>query len=111
VVFGLSSDFDQAQGTVGVESGRTEHLEEVRLADVVGAGAGDEDAAGAKHLEGAKIEFFVAAQGGVEIALGLGKGGRVENDGVVAASLLRTSWRSIVLEQIEGVGLDPFNSF
>ena len=71
---------------------------------MVGAGAGDEDAAGAKHLEGAEVEFFVAAEGGVEVALGFGEGGRIENDGVVVAV-----GGGVVLEQVEGVGLDPFD--
>src|SRR5579864_6620436 len=100
MVFGLGSDLDQAEGAVGVEGGGRQHVQEVGLPDVVGAGAGHEDAAGAKHLEGAEIEFFVAAEGGVEIALRLGEGGRVENDGVVAA--IRGG---VVLEQVEGVGL------
>ena len=84
MVFGLSANFDQAKSAVGVKGGRGEHFEEVLLADVVGAGAGDEDAAGAEHLEGAEVEFLVAAEGGVEIALALGEGGRIEDDGVVA---------------------------
>ena len=104
MVFGLSADLDQAQGAVGVKGGVGEHFEEIRLADVIGAGAGDEDSARAKHFQGAKVEFFVAAQGGVEVALGFGEGGRVENDGVVAAV-----GRGIVLEQVEGVGFDPFD--
>src|SRR5208283_4538371 len=37
-------------------------------------------------------------------ALGFGEGGRVEDDGVVLAS-----GGGIVLEQVEGVGLDPFD--
>ncbi len=93
MVFGLSANFDQAQGAVGVKGGGGEHFEEVGLADVVGAGAGDEDAAGAEHLEGAEIEFLVAAEGGVEIALALGEGGRVENDRVVVGESW-TSWES-----------------
>ena len=104
MILGLSADLDEAEGAVGVEGGGGQHLEEVVLADVVGAGAGDEDAAGAEHLESAEIEFLVAAEGGVEIALALGEGGRVENDGVVAAV-----GGGIVLEQVEGVGLDPFD--
>ena len=91
---------------MGVKGGAGEHFEEIGLAYVVGAGAGDEDSAGAEHLERAEIELFVAAEGGVEIALGLGEGGRVENDGVVVAVGGR-----IVLEQVEGVGFDPFNLF
>ena len=91
---------------VGVAGGVGEHFEEIGLADVVGAGAGDQDAAGAKHLQGAQVEFFVAAEGGIEVALALGEGGRIENDGVVALA-----GGGVVLEQIEGVGFDPFDFF
>ena len=104
MVFGLSADLEEAEGAVGVEGGVGEHFEEVGLTDVVGAGAGDEDPAGAEHLEGAEIEFLVAAESGVEIALALGEGGRVENDGVVAAI-----GGGVVLQQVEGVGFDPFD--
>ena len=89
---------------MGVEGGVGEHFEEVGLADVVGAGAGDENPAGAQHLQGAEVEFLVAAEGGVEIALGLGEGGRIEDDGVVTAV-----GGGVVLEQVEGVGFDPFD--
>ena len=89
---------------MGIEGSGGQHFEEVRLADVVGAGASDQDAAGAEHLEGAEIEFLVAAKGGVEVALGLGEGRRVEDDGVVA-----TAGGGVVLEQVEGVGFDPFD--
>src|ERR1700722_9891810 len=85
VVFGLAANLDQAQTAVGVEGSRGQHLQEVERVDVIGAGARDEDAAGAKHLEGTEVELFVAAQGGVKIALGFGERGRVEHDGVVAA--------------------------
>ncbi len=71
---------------------------------MVGAGAGHENAAGAEHLEGAEVEFLVAAEGGIEVALGFGEGGRIENDGVVVAI-----GGGVVLEQVEGVGLDPFD--
>ena len=91
---------------MGVKCGTGKHFQEVGLADVVGAGAGDEDAAGTEHLEGPEIEFFVAAQGSVEVALALGERGWVENDGVVAAV-----GGGVVLEEVKGVGFDPFNFF
>ena len=71
---------------------------------MVGAGAGDEDPARSKHLERTEIEFLVSAQRSVQIALALGEGRRIEDDGVVAAVRV-----GIVLQQVEGVGLDPFN--
>src|SRR4029077_17906659 len=63
------------------------------------------------HFEGAEIKFFVAPERGVEIALAPGERGRVENNGVVAGTLVRTSWGGVVLEQVEGVGLDPLDLF
>src|ERR1700678_2122124 len=104
MVFGLASDFEEAQGAVGVEGGSGQHFEEIGLADVIGAGAGDENAAGAQHFEGAEIEFFVATESGIEIALGFGEGWRIENDGVVLLA-----GGGVVLEQIEGVGFNPFD--
>src|SRR3984957_11956373 len=89
---------------MGVTGGVGEHSEEVGLTDVIRAGTADQDSAGAKHLQSAKVEFFVAAHGWVEVALGFGKGGRVENDGVVALA-----GGGIVLEQVEGAGFHPLD--
>ena len=106
MVFRLAADLYQAESAVGVKCGAGEHFQEIGLSYVVGAGAGDEDAAGAEHFEGAEIELFVAAQGGVEVALALGERGWVENDGVVV-----TVGGGVVLEEVKGVGFDPFNLF
>ena len=105
----LSPDLDEPKSPMGVEPSRGEHFEEIGLTDVVRAGAGDENSAGPQHLEGAEIQLLVAAECGVEIALGFGESGWVEDDGVVAASLLSASRGGIVLEQVEGIGFDPFN--
>src|SRR5208337_1882772 len=104
MVLGLSADLDQTESPMGVNSGIGEHFEETGLAEVVGTGAGDESTAGAQHLQGAEIEFFIAAEGGIEIALGFGEGGWVEPDRVIAAV-----GGGVVLEQVEGVGLDPLD--
>ena len=71
---------------------------------MIGTGAGYKGSAGSKHLQGPKVELLVAAQGGIQIALGLGEGGRVQDNRVV--SPIR---RRIVLEQVEGIGFDPFD--
>src|SRR5438270_7794497 len=89
---------------MSIQGSSAKHSKEIRLADVVRAGAGCEDAARTQHLQGAKIELFVAAKSSIEVALAFGEGGRVEDDGVVAAI-----GRGIVLEQVEGVGLDPLD--
>src|SRR5580700_222962 len=104
MVFGLAANFNQAQATTGVEGSRGQHLQEVGCADVVGAGASYKDAAGAKHLQGAQVELFIAPKSGVEVALGFGESRRVENDGVVAAV-----GGGVVVEQVEGVGFDPLD--
>jgi hypothetical protein len=106
MVFCLSTHLNKAKRPMSIERGTPKHFKEIRLADVVRARAGYEDAAGAQHLQGAKIQFLVTAESSIEIALAFGEGGRVENDGVVVA--IRGG---IVFEQIEGVGLDPFNFF
>src|SRR5216683_4636744 len=69
MVFSLSSDFHKTQGAVGIPSGFCEHFEEKGLADVERAGASNQDSAGAKHLERAQVELFVAAERGVQVAL------------------------------------------
>ena len=104
MIFSLSSDLDHAEGAVGVAGSVSQHAQEVSLADMVGAGAGDQNAAGAQHLQGTQVEFFVAAEGGIEVALALGERWRVEDDGVVALA-----GGGVVLEQIEGVSFDPFD--
>jgi hypothetical protein len=68
VIFGLGADFEEAEGAVGVQGGGGQHSEEVWLADVVRARASNQDATGSEHFEGAEVEFFVAAEGGVEIS-------------------------------------------
>src|ERR1700678_615496 len=104
MVFGLAAHLDQTQAATGIQGSRGQHLQEVGRANVVGAGASDEDAAGAKHLEGAEVELLVATQRGLEVAFGFGERRGVENDGVVAAV-----GGGVVLEQVEGIGLDPFD--
>ena len=84
MVFSLSANLGQAQGAVSVVGCIGEHFEEIRLADMVGTGARDQYAAGADHLQGTQIQLLVAAEGGLEVALALGEGGRIEDDGVVA---------------------------
>src|SRR5580700_2592364 len=72
---------------------------------MVGAGAGDQGTGGAKHFQGAQVQFLVAPEGGIEVMLGLRKGGRIEGDCVVALS-----GNSVVLKQVESVGFDPLDA-
>ena len=104
VIFGLTSNFEETHASVGVKRGRAQHFKEAGLAHVIGARAGDEYSARPQHLKRAKVEFFVAAESGIEIAFGFGEGGRIEHDGVV-----RVVGGGVVLKQVEGVGFDPFD--
>ncbi len=70
------------------------------LAHVVGAGAGDQDAAGREQAQGAQVDLLVAGDGGVEIAAALGEGRRIEHD----QRKLPAGGR-VAGEQVEDVGL------
>ena len=89
---------------MGVPRGFGDDIQEFCGADVVGAGAAHENAAGTQHFKGAEVEFFVSAERSVEGATAFGERGRVEDDGVV---LLAGS--GIVAQQVECVGLNPFD--
>src|SRR5208283_2938746 len=104
VVLRLAALLEDAHLAACVGCSGAKHPLEFGFADVERAGAGDEDASGPQHLQGAEVELLVAAQRGRHGAFGFGEGGRVEDDGVVLAS-----GGSVVLEQVEGVGLDPFD--
>ena len=64
VVLGLDALLEEAEGAFGVKRRGDDDVLQLLLADVVGAGAGDQDATGAEHFQGAKVEFFVATGGG-----------------------------------------------
>src|SRR5262249_28995141 len=64
----------------GVARGRGQDLLEIGLVDVVGAGAGDEAAAGFEDLERAEVDLLVAPAGFLDGVLALRERGRVEDD-------------------------------
>src|ERR1700756_204133 len=101
MVLGLAASLEEAQRPVSVACCFCDDLEEVRLADVKGAGTGHQNSARAKHFQGSEVELLVAAEGGVEVLAAFGEGRRVEDDGVVLLAGGR-----VVLEEVEGVGLD-----
>src|SRR5271156_5074439 len=103
MVFRRPTVLDDPQRFVGVLGGVGYHFQEVGWADVERAGAGDESPSGAQHFHGTQVEFLVAAESFIEVALGFGKRRRIENDGVIAPVRSR-----VLPQQIEGVGLDPF---
>src|ERR1035441_9018534 len=100
----LAPLFQNAHAAACIRSGRAEHRQELAFADVERTGAGDQNAAGTKHLQRAQVQLLVAAEGGGHGALGLGERRWIEDDGVVLPA-----FGSVVLKQVESVGLDPFN--
>src|ERR1039458_3826477 len=100
----LAPLFQNAHAAACIRSGRAEHRQELAFADVERTGAGDQNAAGTKHLQRAQVELLVAAEGGGHGALGLGERRRVENDGVILPAR-----GGVVLEQVECIGLGPFD--
>src|SRR5215469_16092995 len=104
VVQGGASALQNADRAAGICGCRGQHGKKIGLGDVVGARAGGEDPARAKHLQGPQVELFVAANSGWNRGTVLGKGGRVENHGVVLLAA-----RSLILQQIKGIGLEPLD--
>src|ERR1035441_5684883 len=104
MIDGSAPFFQDSHPSSSVGSSRSQHLQKFTLADMKRAGAGHQNPAWAKHLEGAQIQLLVAADGSLQNAFGLGKRWRVEDDSVVLLA-----GGGVVLEQIEGVGLDPFD--
>jgi len=104
MVFGLPTVFQQAKISVDIAAGISDHLEEGGRANVVGAGAGYKDPARLEQLEGADVQFLVAAEGGGELAAGLGEGWGIENDDVILRTL-----GGVVAKQIEGIGFNPLD--
>src|SRR5713101_1338000 len=104
MILGLPAIFYDSKASVDIPGGACDHIEILGGADVVGAAAGDQNAAGTQHLERPQVELFVAAKGSFQAALVLGEGGRIEHDGVVPASGV-----GVVPQQVEGVGFDPFD--
>src|SRR5664280_3621913 len=104
VVERLAAFFQNSHSAARIDSGGTEHREEFSLADVERTGAGDENAAWPQHLQGAEIQLFIAAQRGRHGALGLGERRWIKDNGVVLPAR-----GSVVLEQVESVGLDPLD--
>ena len=102
MVGGGSPGLQELDAAAGVGGSGGHHPGEVGRGDVVGAGAGDEGASGAEHAHGPEVELPVAAEGTLDGAAGLGEGGWVEDDRVVAFP------GGVELpEYVEDVSLDP----
>ncbi len=104
MVLSLRSSLDYDYASLSVVGRLREDLEEQRLGDVVGAGASDEVAAGLEKLQGAQVDFFVAALGGGDTVAILGEGGWVEDDHAEAAARF-----VVFLEQVERVAFAEVN--
>ena len=103
MVFCRATLLQNAHGATGISGSSGQDVREIGLADVVGARAGGQDAAGPQHLQGAQVELFVAPESVGQRGAVLREWGRVKDDGVVLAT-----GRGVVLEQVKGIGLDPF---
>src|ERR1700683_1756075 len=79
------------------------YLQEVMRTDKKRAGAGDENPSRPQHLHGAQVELLISSERFFEVALRLGEGRWIKNDGVVAPV-----GGGIVSQKIEGIGLNPF---
>src|SRR5713101_6797510 len=101
MIFCLSTIFEDAKTSVDVARRNSHHLQILRRADVVGAATGDQNSTRTQHLERPQIELFVAPEGGVQVGLALGEGGRVEHDSVVAAPGI-----GVVPQEVKRVGFD-----
>src|SRR5438105_13066366 len=86
MILGLASFLQNAGLAMAVRSRFSDHGQELGLAHVIRAGAGHQSASRAQHLHDPKIEFLVAAEGGFHVALALGEGRWVEDDGVVLSA-------------------------
>ena len=95
---------EEAHAARGIGSGRGHGRFEIGPADVMRAGAGDEQTAGAQHFERAKVQLLVTAQRALDGAFSFCEGRRIKNDGVKFFTGLRP-----VAENLEGVGLYPIN--
>src|SRR5437868_2428987 len=104
MVFCLGANLQDSQRAVSVADGLSDYLEELGLAHVIRTGAGDQGATGTQHPEGAQVQFFIAAKGSVEVALALGEGWRIENDGVVLVA-----GGGMVTQQVESIGFNPLD--
>ena len=104
MILRLSPPLQHPQGSMGVAAGVCDYFHELCFTHVVGTGAGHQHSARPQHLQGAKIEFLVAAEGRFEVLAALREGRGIQNDGVVPPSSSR-----IVLQKIESVRLDPLD--
>lgn len=94
--------FEEAYAARGVGGRRGDDDLKIGPRDMVRAGTGDEQAAGAQHFERTQVQFLITAQGAFDGAFGFGEGRRIEDDGVEGFAGMRP-----VAQNLEGVGFDP----
>lgn len=78
----LSSALGHCDRAMGVNRRTRYGAEEIRLAYVVRAGAGDQKAAAVSNFERTKVEFLISAQRGLNVRSGAGERRRINDDGV-----------------------------
>src|SRR5580698_7899064 len=89
---------EKAHAAAGIGGSRGDRGFEIGPANMVRAGAGDEQTAVVEHAQGAQVELLVAAQRAFDGTFGLGERRRVENDGVEALASARP-----VAQNLKGV--------
>ncbi len=104
MILALGTALEDAQGAVRIEGGFGDQLQHGCLAEVVGAGAGNEDASRLEKAEGAEVDFLIGADGRFEAAFILREGRGVKHDyGELAAGA------GVAGEEIEDIGLLPLD--
>ncbi len=111
----LGAALQDAQRALVLVGGFRDHFEQIGLAHVMGAGAGDEHTAGSEQRDGAPVDLLIGAAGGVHVSAGLGEGGRIEHHGVELMARSRKpgeGFEGVVLPELDvvdavgvGVGL------
>src|SRR5713226_5105423 len=104
MVFGLSTNLQQAQSAPGVGGGRGQHLTKIFFAHVIRTGTGDQHSCGTQHFHRAQVQFFIPAQRGFQVPLAFSKRRGIKNNRVI---LLPRG--GIVFQKVEGVGFNPLN--
>src|SRR6266404_6243568 len=104
MILTLRAPLQYAQLSISVERSRRHDFQQRRLAQMMRAGAGHQNACAAKQLQSSPVDLFVAADGPVEITARLGESRRVEHNRIELAAS-----GSIARQQIKYVRFPKFN--
>ena len=108
MILGSASTFEQCYTAVSIDGGVGYGSFKIEPGDVVGAGAGNEQATGTQHAKGSEIEFLVATESTLDGALAFSEGGRVMDDDVIDSVGFGSGFGfRHSAKDFEGVGLNP----